>query len=80
MGNLYKFLTKFLRSLESTRRSSWGILMKLEEYCKKILKKFEKNWEENFKWFQENYGNIMTTIKVGIQNWCCCYYKEILGS
>ncbi len=48
-----------MRFLESTRLSSWGILMKFWENCKKILKKLNKNWEENFKWLQENYGKII---------------------
>ncbi len=33
--------------------------MKFWENCKKIFKKFKKNQEENFKLFQENYGNII---------------------
>ncbi len=56
---MHKFLSKFLRFLESTRKSSWGVLMKFWENCNKILKKFKRNWEENSKWFQENYGNII---------------------
>ncbi len=56
---LDKFLRKFLRFLESIRRSSWSILMKFWESYKKLLKKIKRNWKENFKWFQKNYGNIM---------------------
>ncbi len=33
--------------------------MKFLENCKKILKKFKRNWEENFNWFQENNGNFI---------------------
>ncbi len=44
--------------MESTY-SSCGIFMKFWKNCKKILKKFKRNWEENFKWFQENFGNII---------------------
>ncbi len=71
---MHKLLRKFLRFLELNCRSSRGILMKFWGKCKKILKKFRRNWEENFKWFQANYGNIIN-IEV-IRIWC--RYKEIV--
>ncbi len=46
--------------------------MKFWENYKKILNKFKKNWEENFKWFQENFENIIVKIEV-IRNWCWYY-------
>ncbi len=64
---LRKFLRKFLRFLESTRRSSSGILMTFWENWKKILKKFKRYWAENFKLLQEIYGNIIG--KKWIWNW-----------
>ncbi len=50
---------KFLRFLESTCISSWSILKK---FLGKLQENFEEiKWkrEESFKWFQENYENIL---------------------
>ncbi len=53
--------------------------MKFWENCEKFLKKFKRNWQENFNWFQENDGNIIGKTEV-IRNWCWQYYDGILKS
>ncbi len=41
------------------------------------LKKFKRNWEQNFKLFHENSGNIIGKIDV-IRNWGFRHSEEIL--
>ncbi len=43
------------------------------------MKKFKRNWEEESRWFQENYGNIIGKNWSNF-NWWCWYYEEILES
>ncbi len=67
LREIFQFLRKFLRFLESARGSSWCILMKFWENCKKILNVSRKNME-----------TLLGKSKV-IRNGCS-YYKEILWS
>ncbi len=67
-----------MRFLEWTSRSSRSILIKFWENFEKILKKFKKNWEENFECFQESYMKTLLGKIEEIRNWCFWYYGEIL--
>ncbi len=63
--NLREILHKFLRFLESTRRSSWSTLMTFWENCKKILKKFKRNRGENFKDAMKIIETLLGETEIG---------------